>query len=370
MGRVGRVETGNYFPIFDKKFLDIELYMNDTNYINNNLKIQKIPPIELDSSYDEIIKLVHLNLISNPSDLLTNKFLLMNTPTYEVLSFIFQKLQDDNILIKNGTIYKIDKVFLKYINLPLNYKSIMVIKTALENNEYRIHLKSIIVLLSYYELLLSPHAGIIDKDSKYRSHYHINKDTYYNYLTNFYGYTTIIFQYNNYNYLNTSDIGQSWYLMNMNIIKGFQEGAYRSAKNVIIHLKSIIQNIDLIENNYTNKYINQLYNYNVLGNQATYYGTEEGYNNIYSCMIQGYNNIYKKDDANNNIYISVNDTNKKIKYNMTSDWKTGFYKDMIYKNPEYIHVDNLIGNKANNDRVIFYSEKIYKKYNSQKKKSK
>ena len=128
--------------------------MNDTNYINNNLKIQKIPPIELDSSYDEIIKLVHLNLISNPSDLLTNKFLLMNTPTYEVLSFIFQKLQDDNILIKNGTIYKIDKVFLKYINLPLNYKSIMVIKTALENNEYRIHLKSIIVLLSYYELLL------------------------------------------------------------------------------------------------------------------------------------------------------------------------------------------------------------------------
>ena len=246
----------------------------------------------------------------------------------------------------------------------------MVIKTALENNEYRIHLKSIIVLLSYYELLLSPHAGIIDKDSKYRSLYHINKDTYYNYLTNFYGYTTIIFQYNNYNYLNTSDIGQSWYLMNMNIIKGFQEGAYRSAKNVIIHLKSIIQNIDLIENNYTNKYINQLYNYNVLGNQATYYGTEEGYNNIYSCMIQGYNNIYKKDDANNNIYISVNDTNKKIKYNMTSDWKTGFYKDMIYKNPEYIHVDNLIGNKANNDRVIFYSEKIYKKYNSQKKKSK
>ena len=181
MGRVGRVETGNYFPIFDKNFLNIELYINDKDYVNNNLKIQKIPPIELDNSYDEIIKLINLNLINSPSDLLTNKFLLMSTPSYEVFSYIFKKLQDDNILIKNGNIYKINKSYLKYISLPLSYNSIMVIKTALENNEYRIHLKSIIVFILYYELITSPHAGILDKNSKYRIHPILSKDIYYNY---------------------------------------------------------------------------------------------------------------------------------------------------------------------------------------------
>ena len=99
----------------------------------------------------------------------------------------------------------------------------------------------------------------------------------------------MIFKYKNYNYFNTHDEGKPFHIMCMNSINGFQEGQYDSVKNVIIQLKNIIKQIDLIENNYTNNYINQLYNFNVLGNQATYFNNEECYNSIYLCLINGYN---------------------------------------------------------------------------------
>ena len=361
MGRIGRTETGNYFPIFNKDFLDIEYYINTKKTKNNNLKIQMEPKIEVEDSMGELFKLLQSDLISNPSDILNNNFPLLSSPNYELLNYIIRNLEKNKLILINKNKLIINKKYINYFSLDLSFKSIKIIKFVLENNNYRVNLRSILILL----FIIDRDVALSGRNSAHSTLFDYSFDWYVNELATFYRFLQqMIDKISIDGYHNNSIFN---YFMGLYPkVDGVPDNReiFRQIIKILKVTEKNIETLNSIELKSKN-FNHNIYNFNILGFQSKLIFNENFFYNIKMCLIHGYNdNIYKQDSNNKHLYVSIN--NKNIKYTFfpqSISTKVGKkIKNQLL--PEFVYMFKLkSGSKMRiDDDALFYPKKIIKDF--------